>query len=111
MRNASKAASIGLATFGLFVSASATAHFVNELAPARSIEACVAEIGGHADYTDASRVRHELETTKRRSLAYKLSFNTKVYGKSGDEVIREYATKCVVYGDDKPVFFEIEETT
>ena len=110
MRIASKAASIGLATIGLFVTATASAHYVTDVAPSRSIEACVAEIGGHADYTDASRVRHELETTQRRSLAYKLKFSTKVYGESGDEVIREYATKCVVYGDDKPVFFEIEET-
>ena len=110
MSNARKAVSIGLAALGLFVAASASAHFSGEVAPARSIESCVAAIGGHADYSDASRVRHELETTDRRSLAYRLKFSTKVYGESGDEVIREYATKCVVYGGDKPVFFEIRET-
>ena len=109
MKTASTAASISLAAFGLFASNAAIAEYVAEETPTRSIEACVAEIGGHADYSDASRVLHKLETTGRRSLAHRLTFTTKVFG-DGDELIREYATKCIVYGDDEPVYFEIEET-
>ena len=110
MKIASNAVSVTLAAAGLFVSAIANADYTSVDTPVRSIESCVAEIGGHADYSDAGRVLHELEATDRRSLAHKLTFNTKVYGGSGDEVIREYATKCIVYGDDKPIYFEIVET-
>ena len=110
MKIASKAVGITLAASSLFVSAAAAADYTSVETPTRSIESCVAEIGGHADYSNAGRVRHELEATDRRSLAHKLTFNTKVYGESEDEVIREYATKCIVYGDNKPIYFKIVET-
>ncbi len=94
MINAHKAVTLSLASIGLFLSAAATAGtFAAEEAPSRSVESCVAEIGSHADYSGASRVRHEIVKTGRRSLAYKLNIATKVFGANNDEVIREYTTK------------------
>ena len=109
MKNVSKFASIGLAAFGLFMTSAATADFQASPIPEGSIESCVTEIGGHADYSDAARVRHVLEDKGWRSLARKLRIKTKVYGEGDSELIREDTTKCIVYGDDKPVFFKIEE--
>ncbi len=111
MINAHKAVTLGLASFGLFLSAAATAgtFFAAEDAPSRSVESCVAEIGEHADYSNAGRVRHVVVNTGRRLRAYKLRIETKVFGAEDDEVIREYTTKCVVYGDNKPVTFRIRE--
>jgi hypothetical protein len=110
MRIVNKSVSLSLATIALSFSLPAMAEFSAEEAPDRSINSCVTEIGLHADYTDATRVRHELESTGRRSLAYELKFATRVIGNSNDDVIREYNTKCVVYGDEKPVHFEITQS-
>ncbi len=110
MITAHKAVTLSLASFGLFLSAAATAGtLAAEEAPSRSVESCVAEIGEHADYSNAGRVRHVVVNTGRRSLAYKLRIETKVFGAEDDEVIREYTTKCIVYGDNKPVRFRIRE--
>ena len=111
MINPHKAVTLSLASFGLFLSAAATAgtFLAAEEAPIRSVESCVAEIGEHADYSNAGRVRHVVVNTGRRSLAYKLRIETKVFGAEDDEVIREYTTKCIVYGDNKPVRFRIRE--
>ncbi len=103
-------ATLGLMTLGLFFSAAATAVSFSVEAPRDSIESCVAEIGGHADYSGAGRVRHEIVKIGRRSLAYKFNIETTVFGADNGEVIRAYTTKCIIYGDDKPVVFEITET-
>lgn len=100
-----------LATLGLFVSAGATADFAfPELAPQHTVDVCVAEISGHANYVGATRVRHEVESTQRRTIGHILRIDTRVYGEIEDEVIREYATKCVVGRGDEPVSFKIRET-
>jgi len=110
MKTASKKTSISLAIVGLFFSTVALAGLLPDEAPPESIESCVAEIRENADYSGASKVRHVLENTGYRSLAYRLRISTAVYGESGDEPIRAYTTKCIVYGDDKPVYFKIVET-
>ena len=111
MRNINKVASLSLATFGLFFSLTASADlFGLDNAPDESIQSCVTEIGGYADYSGSDHVRHEVETTGRRSLAYKVRLSTKVFSETDGELIREYTTKCIVYGDSKPVFFKIEES-
>lgn len=100
-----------LATLGFFVSTSATADFrFPELAPQQTVDVCVAEISGHANYVGATRVRHEVESTKRRTIGHVLRIDTRVYGETEDEVIREYATKCVVGTGEEPVSFKIRET-
>lgn len=74
------------------------------------IKSCIAEVGNHANYEDASQVRHEIVVTKRRTVGHKLSIETFVYSASSDEAIRAYVTKCIVYRDNKPVRFSISET-
>jgi hypothetical protein len=110
MRNLNKALNTGLVIFGLIASSSAFADIRTGAAPQRSIDSCVSEIGLHADYSDAKRVRHELENSGHYSLAYKLEFTTKVYSELDGGLIRQYDSECVVYGDEKPVQFEIELT-
>ena len=110
MNNASMKASISLALVGLFVSSVALAGDLPDETAADSIDTCVAEIRGNADYSDAGRVRHDVTHIGHRSLAQKLRISTAVYDEAGENVIRAYSTKCIVYGDNDPVFFKIEET-
>ena len=109
MRNTIKAVSITLATVALSISSAAQAEFLIHDAPSTTIDSCVNEIGRHADYSDAERVRHTLKKTDRRSLAYELKFSTEVYGDNNANLIRTYKAKCVVYGSEKPIHFEIKE--
>ena len=85
------------------------AVFLIHDAPSETIDSCVAEIGLHADYSNAKRVLHTLKKTDRRSLAYELKFSTDIYGENKETLIRTYKAKCVVYGDKKPVYFRIRE--
>ena len=110
MKTANLKTSISLALVGLFVSAVALAGYLPDEPPAESIDSCVAEIGDNADYSGAGKVRHYLTKIGNRSLAYKLRFSTAVYDEAGENVIRAYSTKCVVYGADEPVYFKIEQT-
>jgi len=75
----------------------------------QEIRSCIKEIGNHANYTDANQVRHEIVVTKRRTIGHKLDIRTSVYTDSTDNAIRAYATKCVVYRDNKPVRFKFSE--
>ena len=97
-----------LAASLLAFTAPAIAANDDEVHAKREIGSCIAEIGEHADYSDASRVRHRVEVMKRRAVGYKLSIETSVY--SGDNEIREYATQCVAFGDAEPVRFRFVET-
>ena len=72
------------------------------------IESCVAEVGAHADYADANRVRHTVVDIKERAVDYKLEIETEVFG-AGDDTVREYATSCVVNGSFSPMTFSIVE--
>lgn len=101
---------ITLATAGLLFSASASGDYrFPELAPQESVDMCVAKIADRANYSDATRVRHEIESRQRRSIGHVLRIDTRVYGQAEDEVIREYATKCVVTNSESPYKFTIEE--
>ena len=75
----------------------------------QEIRSCIAEVANHANYSDAAQVRHEIVVTKRRSIGHKLNIKTSVLSDTGDEVIRAYATRCVVYRDNKPVRFRMSE--
>ena len=108
MKTAAMKACISLALIGLFAaSATSAAAGLGEV-PSDSIDSCIAEIRAHADYSNAGRVRHVLREFGHRSLAHKLRISTAVYDESGKELIRAYSTKCIVYGDEEPVFFRIE---
>ena len=75
------------------------------------IDSCVAVVADHADYTDASRVRHEIVSVKERTVGYKLTIETSIYANTDDAAIREYATSCVVNGNNPPMQFSIDETS
>ena len=73
------------------------------------IQSCIAEVATHANYDNASQVRHEIVVTERRSIGHKLDIQTSVFSDAGDEAIRSYASRCIVYRDNKPVRFRIKE--
>lgn len=75
----------------------------------QEIRSCITEVGNHANYGDAAQVRHEVVVSKRRSIGHKLDIKTSVFSDAGDEVIRAYATRCIVYRGNKPVRFRINE--
>lgn len=108
MKENAKTVAAMLAASLFLLSAPARAEYDDEVRAESEIGACIAEIAEHADYSDASRVRHSVAVMKRRAVGYKLSIETSVY--SGDDEIREYATQCVAFGDAEPVRFRFAET-
>jgi len=62
----------------------------------KPIQTCVAEIGKHADYINASRVVHRISTLDQRNLIeMEMTVETSVYLSSDDDVAREYTASCV----------------
>ena len=60
------------------------------------IQVCVAEIGRHADYGNASRVVHEIVALEQRNLEeMEISVETSVYLQSDGDLPREYRVSCV----------------
>lgn len=110
MINSNKIAASTLAAIGLIAISTPTLAGFYEVAPNSDVDLCVSEIKAHADYTDAGRVRHEVESVKRRSVGYSLKIDTTVYSASDDKAIREYTAVCVVTGGKKPLKFTIKET-
>ena len=99
-----------MALLGLLFSASAAADpLFPKVAPQSTVDLCVSQIAGHADYTGATRVRHEVESRERRSIGHELRIDTRVFGDVKDEVIREYATTCAVGHSQRPLTFRIRE--
>ena len=99
-----------IAVLGLVISAGAQADpLFPKIAPQSTVDYCVQQIGDIADYDDARRVRHEIESTELRSIGHKLRIDTRVYGESEDQLIREYATTCAVGNSQRPLAFRIRE--
>ena len=104
------AVSTSLAIAGLVITSSAFALPENsEQPPESSIQQCVAEIGEHANYNSASRVRHVVDFKERRFSGHKFYIDTTVFGIDGSEVIREYATVCSVSDEAETKRFKIKE--
>ena len=74
------------------------------------INSCVAAVAEHANYNDATRVRHAIVGVKERTVGYRLTIETSLYDDASDIAIREYATSCVVNGGNVPMQFSISET-
>ncbi len=74
------------------------------------ISSCVAAVADHANYSDATKVRHAVVAVKERTVGYKLTIETSLYNDANDVAIREYATSCVVNGNNVPMKFTINET-
>ena len=74
------------------------------------VDACVASVAENADYTDASKVRHEVETENTGVSRHEMSIHTLVIGRDGRKIIRAYSADCLVDGDDEVRRFRIRET-
>ncbi len=99
-----------IAVLGLVISAGAQAEpLFPKIAPQSTVDYCVQQIGDHADYNDARQVRHEIESEELRSIGHKLRIDTRVYGDTEDQVIREYATTCIVGNSQRTLAFRIRE--
>ena len=80
-----------LAMLGLTLSCDATARV--KYRTEQQINACVAAIGDHADYSDAERVVHRVTRLRQRNVAeLEIRVDTAVYGEDG---VREFAASCV----------------
>jgi len=99
------AAAITLLTIG----GSALAAYNDNLAIEREVNSCIAEISDHANYNDATRVRHFVVKIKNSFRGYVLTIDTNVFTNSDDIAARKYTSYCVAKGDDKPVKFRIDE--
>ena len=80
-----------------------------EVAPRNDIDMCVAAVAAEADYDEAARVRHEVVTTKRRTVGYRLDIETTVFEAGSGAVIREYSSTCLATGGEQPSKFEIRD--
>ena len=99
---------IVLAASGFFgLSSQAAAATVDEVRYQSEVRSCVAEIGNHVSYDDATRVRHDVTLVKPKLLGYVMKIDTSIYTERTGEASREYATYCVVNGSHKPLKFEI----
>lgn len=99
-----------IAALGLVISVGAQAGpLFPKLAPQSTVDYCVQQIGDHADYNDARVVRHEIESKERRSIGHELRIDTRVYGETEDQLIREYATVCAVGNSQRTLSFRIRE--
>jgi hypothetical protein len=104
------AVSTSLAIAGLIISSNAAAlPGFSEQAPASSVQLCVAQIREQANYEDAGRVRHEVDSKERRVSGHTIRIDTTVFSALGDEVIREYATICAVSDDAETKRFTIRQ--
>jgi glutathione synthase/RimK-type ligase-like ATP-grasp enzyme len=106
-----KLASIGLAATGIFlIGGQAVASDVDRIAYDSEVKSCVVEIGDHANYENATRVRHTVLDVRRRLNGYILAIDTAVFTQSNEVATREYVTVCSARGDSKPFRFNISET-
>lgn len=96
---------VGLSVFGS-VAAAAT---VEESGVANEVNACVAKVREHLDYSDATRVLHDVLAIERRTVGYTLQIRTMLYDANDEQAIRAYAATCVVNGDNAPMSFEMRE--
>jgi len=110
MKISKYAVSTSLAIAGLIVSSNAAAlPGFSEQAPASSVQICVAQIGEQANYEDAGRVRHEVDSKERRVSGHTIKIDTTVFNANGDDVIREYATVCAVSDQSETKRFTIRQ--
>jgi hypothetical protein len=86
-----------LAVFGLTVASVANAASSRDEHRAdEQIQACVAEVGKHADYRNASRELRRVATLNQKNLIeLEIRIETSVFSVTDDMLVREYAVSCV----------------
>jgi len=80
-----------------------------KLAYDSEVKSCIVEVGEHANYDDATRVRHTVVKIKNTTIGYVFRIGTSVFTDSDEIAVREYASYCVARDDDKPVKFRIAD--
>ncbi|MGI9200015.1 MAG: hypothetical protein ACR2QL_03070 [Woeseiaceae bacterium] len=100
---------LGIATI-LFISGQASAKQEQWTEIDAEINSCVEVVAERANYDDATRVMHAVVGVKERTVGYKLTIETSLYNENSDSAIREYATSCVVNGNNIPLQFSISES-
>jgi hypothetical protein len=100
---------LGIATI-LFISGQASAKQEQWTEIDAEVNSCVEAVGQHANYDDATRVMHAVTDVKERTVGYKLTIETSLYNEGSESAIREYATSCVVNGNNAPLQFSISES-
>ena len=110
MLNRNKIA-VSLTIAGLYaLAAPVDAETVEESGVADEVNACVAAVREHVDYSDATRIRHDVTAIERRTVGYTLKISTSVFGDAENEAIRAYAATCVVNGSNPPLSFEMAQS-
>jgi hypothetical protein len=103
---------LSLALTGLYVlAAPAGAATVEQSGVEDEVKSCIAEVRERLDYSDATRVRHDVKAIERRTVGYTLKINTSVFGAEEEKAIRAYAATCVVNGDNVPLSFNIDSSS
>ena len=75
----------------------------------KQVRSCVAEIAKHANYDDASRAIHWVDTLKQKNLVeLEIRIETTVYAVDGEPATRKYKTSCLVAGLGNLVDFRID---
>ena len=99
-----------LALLGLTVASDVNAAFGRDKDGAdQQIQACVAEVGRHANYGDASRVLHRVSALNQRNLVeLKIRIETSVFSKIDETIVREYAASCITDTMGDVVKFRID---
>ncbi len=97
------AAAITLVTVGGAASAANT-----KVPYAKEVQSCVAEVGRHANYDEATRIRHTIVIVKETRMRYVFTIGTSVFTDSDVTPAREYTAYCVARGNGTPLKFRIE---
>ncbi len=101
---------VSVAVAGLIVSGNALAMpGFTQQAPFSSIEICIRQISDQADYHDAARVRHAVDSEERRIGGHTIKIETQVFGADGAELIREYATVCTMSSKQETQHFVLKQ--
>ena len=75
----------------------------------KHVRSCVAEIAKHANYDDASRAIHWVDTLKQKNLVeLEIRIETTVYAVDGEPATRKYETSCLVAGLGNLIDFRID---
>ena len=110
MNKAKLIASIYLVVFGvLAINSADAATSSRDVAPDNKIEACIAEVAEQADYSEAAKVRHIVESSLYVKDKHKLRIETQVLRENDETVIREFASICIAPNGARPVKVKTRE--
>lgn len=80
-----------------------------EAAQRSSVDLCVAQIGDQANYEEASRVLHNVDSKERRVGGHIMRIETLVYATDGEHAIRRYSTTCSVARSNEIRLFRLRQ--